>query len=175
MWKTSNGGQSWQPLGDFLATMHWLWMRSHRPLLACSMPERGKDTDKSFLSNTGLAKHKIRKKQKKSCQKRSISIGYGQLPVMTLQIFQPKRPCSPPVAPPQIAEIAPRKAKPGKLVTITGNNFENGVVFFGQLRVSLVTASATRLQFLVPQTPRGDVIIAITTPGGRAQINFRVK
>lgn len=80
-----------------------------------------------------------------------------------------------PVAPPQIAEITPKKAKPGKLVTITGNNFENGVVFFGQLRVSLVTASATRLQFLVPQTPRGEVIIAITTPGGRAQINFRVK
>lgn len=80
-----------------------------------------------------------------------------------------------PVAPPQIAGIAPKKAKPGKLVTINGNNFENGVVFFGQLRVSLVTASATRLQFLVPQTPRGEVIVAITTPGGRAQINFRVK
>ncbi|MBI4750415.1 MAG: fibronectin type III domain-containing protein [Acidobacteria bacterium] len=80
-----------------------------------------------------------------------------------------------PVAPPQITAIAPKKAKPGKLVTISGNNFENAVVFFGQLRVSLATASTTQLQFFVPQTPRGEVILTLTTPGGTAQINFRVK
>jgi hypothetical protein len=79
-----------------------------------------------------------------------------------------------PVAPPQITAIVPKKARPGKLVTISGNNFENAVVFFGQLRVSLATASATQLQFFVPQTPRGEVILTLTTPGGTAQINFRV-
>ncbi|MEN9001968.1 MAG: FG-GAP-like repeat-containing protein, partial [Flavobacteriales bacterium] len=80
-----------------------------------------------------------------------------------------------PVLPPTITSFSPRRAEVGDAVTITGTNFSttasDNIVYFGGVKASVTSATATQLVVTVPAHAM-DRPISVTTNGFRDETNL---